>query len=86
MRDNGPIFVTDEKGGVALVHFRFNSWGNKFLPFDRDAEVPKHIASHLGMRRYEAPWSWKVDRSSRTARARSSPPNSASCIPIATRT
>ncbi len=55
MRDNGPIFVTDASGGVALVHFRFNSWGNKYLPFDRDAEVPKHIASHLGMRRYEAP-------------------------------
>ena len=55
MRDNGPIFVTDEHGGVALVHFRFNSWGNKYLPFDRDAEVPKHIAAHLGMRRYEAP-------------------------------
>ena len=55
MRDNGPIFVTDGNGGVALVHFRFNSWGNKYLPFDRDAEVPKHIAAHLGMRRYEAP-------------------------------
>jgi agmatine deiminase len=55
MRDNGPIFVTDDHGGVALVHFRFNSWGNKYLPFDRDAEVPRHIASHLGMRRYEAP-------------------------------
>ncbi len=55
MRDNGPIFVTDANGGVALVHFRFNSWGNKYLPFDRDAEVPKHIAAHLGMRRYEAP-------------------------------
>ena len=55
MRDNGPIFVADTNGGVALVHFRFNSWGNKYLPFDRDAEVPKHIASHLGMRRYEAP-------------------------------
>jgi agmatine deiminase len=55
MRDNGPIFVTDANGGVALVHFRFNSWGNKYLPFDRDAEVPKHIASHLGMRRYVAP-------------------------------
>jgi agmatine deiminase len=55
MRDNGPIFVTDASGGVALVHFRFNSWGNKYLPFDRDAEIPKHIASHLGMRRYEAP-------------------------------
>jgi agmatine deiminase len=55
MRDNGPIFVTDGRGGVALVHFRFNSWGEKYLPYDRDAEVPKHIASHLGMRRYEAP-------------------------------
>jgi agmatine deiminase len=55
MRDNGPIFVTDGLGGVALVHFRFNSWGNKYLPYERDAEIPKHIASHLGMRRYEAP-------------------------------
>jgi len=40
VRDNGPIFVTDAHGGVALVHFRFNSWGNKYLPFDRDADVP----------------------------------------------
>ena len=55
MRDNGPIFVTDGRGGVALVHFRFNSWGEKYLPYDRDAEVPQHLAVHLGMRRYEAP-------------------------------
>ena len=55
MRDNGPIFVTDGSGGVALVHFRFNAWGEKYLPYDRDAEVPKHLAAHLGMRRYEAP-------------------------------
>ena len=27
MRDNGPIFVRDGSGRVALVHFRFNSWG-----------------------------------------------------------
>jgi agmatine deiminase len=56
MRDNGPIFVVDGNGRVALVHFRFNSWGEKYLPYDRDAEVPRHIASHLGMRRYEAPF------------------------------
>lgn len=55
MRDNGPIFVTDGKGRVALVHFRFNSWGERYLPYGRDAEVPKHVAAHLGMRRYEAP-------------------------------
>jgi agmatine deiminase len=56
MRDNGPIFVRDGAGTVALVHFRFNSWGEKFLPYDKDAQVPRHIASHLGMRRYEAPF------------------------------
>jgi agmatine deiminase len=55
MRDNGPIFVTDGRGGIALVHFRFNSWGEKYLPYDLDAKVPGQIASHLGMRRYEAP-------------------------------
>jgi len=55
MRDNGPIFVTDGRGSVALVHFRFNSWGEKYLPYDRDAQVPRHVAEHLGMRRYEAP-------------------------------
>jgi agmatine deiminase len=52
MRDNGPIFVRDVAGRVALVHFGFNSWGGKYAPWDRDAEVPRHIASHLGMRRY----------------------------------
>jgi agmatine deiminase len=55
MRDNGPIFVTDGRGGVALVHFRFNGWGDKYAPYDRDAEVPARLAEHLGMRRYEAP-------------------------------
>ena len=56
MRDNGPIFVRDGEGHVALVHFRFNSWGGKFHPYDRDAQVPRHLAAHLGMRRYEAPF------------------------------
>jgi agmatine deiminase len=56
MRDNGPIFVRDGSGRVALVHFCFNSWGERFLPYDRDAEVPRHVAAHLGIRRYEAPF------------------------------
>ena len=56
MRDNGPIFVTDGGGNVALVHFRFNSWGEKFLPYDKDASVPEALASHLGVRRYQAPF------------------------------
>jgi len=56
MRDNGPIFVTDAGGRVALVHFRFNSWGEKFLPYEKDARVPEVLASHLGVRRYRAPF------------------------------
>jgi agmatine deiminase len=38
MRDNGPIFIRDAAGGIALVHFRFNSWGEKYLPYDRDED------------------------------------------------
>jgi agmatine deiminase len=56
MRDNGPIFVRDEAGRIALVQFRFNSWGEKYLPYDKDAQVPRHIAAHFGMRRYDAPF------------------------------
>jgi agmatine deiminase len=56
MRDNGPIFVTDAAGSVALVQFRFNAWGEKFLPYDNDARVPEALSSHLGVRRYQAPF------------------------------
>lgn len=56
MRDNGPIFVTNARGEVAMVHFRFNSWGEKYLPYDKDARVPELLAEELGVRRYEAPF------------------------------
>jgi agmatine deiminase len=56
LRDSGPVFVSDQRGQVAIVHFRFNSWGGKFRPWDKDAAAPKAIAAHLGVRRYEAPF------------------------------
>ena len=56
MRDNGPIFVADPQGRLALVHFEFNAWGERYLPYDRDALVPAAIAAHLGVRRYAAPF------------------------------
>ncbi len=55
IRDSGPIFVTDGRGDVALVHFGFNGWGERYRPYDHDARVPQAIAAHLGMRRYVAP-------------------------------
>jgi len=56
LRDNGPIFVTNGRGDVALVHFGFNSWGEKYLPYDDDARLPELLASHFGVRRYHAPF------------------------------
>src|SRR5262249_62031531 len=56
LRDSGPIFVRDQRGQVAMVHFVFNSWGGKYSPWDLDAAAPKAIAAHLGVRRYQAPF------------------------------
>ena len=48
LRDCGPIYVYDSDGARVAVHFRFNAWGEKFVPFDRDAEVGGLIAAVLG--------------------------------------
>lgn len=55
IRDSGPIFVTDGSNGLALVHFGFNSWGERFVPYDQDQRMPEAVAAHLGIRRYVAP-------------------------------
>ena len=55
IRDNGPIFVRDAQGQVALVQFAFNGWGDRSQPTAFDARVPEMVATHLGVRRYVAP-------------------------------
>ena len=55
IRDNGPTFVVSESGKAAIVQFRFNGWGGRFPPYDKDAEVPQRIAAMSGLRRYVAP-------------------------------
>jgi agmatine deiminase len=54
-RDNGPVFVIDDSGTLAVVDFRFNAWGGKYHPYDSDAALAKALADLLGARRYEAP-------------------------------
>ena len=56
LRDSGPIFVLDDDGRRAGVHFGFNAWGEKFEGFDRDAAVGRLLVERLGDRRYEAPF------------------------------
>ena len=52
-RDNGPIFVrNDRTGEVAVTDWEFNSWGGKHPPFDLDNRVPGRIARALSMRRF----------------------------------
>ena len=55
VRDNGPIFVTDGRSGVAMTHFGFNAWGGKTDHYSNDADMARHLAEHLRMRRYVAP-------------------------------
>jgi agmatine deiminase len=53
-RDHGPIFVRhDRTGEIALTDWRFNAWGEKYRPFDRDDAIPGRIARRLGLRRFE---------------------------------
>jgi agmatine deiminase len=55
IRDSGPIFVTGAGGRRAGVDFRFNGWGERFLPCDRDDAMPRALLGHLGVDRFEAP-------------------------------
>ena len=79
IRDNGPIFVRDHEGRVAAVHFRFDGWNEQFTPYDKDAQVPARIAEAWGMKLYQAPLRARGGPSTRTVKARCSPPSSAFC-------
>jgi agmatine deiminase len=47
LRDNGPIFVLDGEGRREAVHFRFNAWGERYVPYDRDEDAGRWLASDL---------------------------------------
>ena len=55
-RDYGPIFVTRDVAGqteLGLTDWIFNTWGGKYPPWDLDNAVPQHIATRLGVPRFE---------------------------------
>ncbi|HEY3758003.1 MAG TPA: agmatine deiminase family protein [Opitutaceae bacterium] len=55
-RDHGPIFVkNDQTGEVALTDWKYNAWGDKYPPYERDNEIPPAIGRALTLRRFEKP-------------------------------
>ena len=46
-RDSGPNYVI-ESGELIATCWTFNGWGEKFVPFDRDATIATRWAAHAG--------------------------------------
>ena len=53
-RDNGPIFVVDGQGNLAVTGWNFNGWGQRY-PYKVDRMVPARISELLGVPFYQAP-------------------------------
>jgi agmatine deiminase len=53
MRDMGPVFVVNDRGGLAGVDLNFNGWGNK-QAHANDAKVAAAVLDYLGVPRHDA--------------------------------
>jgi agmatine deiminase len=56
IRDTGPSFVVDGKGGLAGVHWRFNAWGGNYPDHEVDATLGSRLLGKLELPCYEAPF------------------------------
>ena len=60
MRDVGPTFVVDDRGGRRAVDWEFNAWGGLqgglYFPWDQDDAVARKVAEIEGADRYRAPF------------------------------
>jgi agmatine deiminase len=55
LRDSGPIFLTHPDGRLAMSDFKFNSWGEKYVPYDDDARIGERLARRFDVERFAAP-------------------------------
>jgi agmatine deiminase len=54
LRDSGPTFVLDGNGQRAAAVFRFNAWGAKCIPYDKDAAVGARVAQFAEARIFQS--------------------------------
>lgn len=55
LRDTGPSYVLDGKGGRVGVHWRFNAWGGNYDDCAADQAVAEKILASQGIERLAAP-------------------------------
>jgi agmatine deiminase len=53
IRDYGPNFLINDKGGPAYNDWILNAWGNKYEELKRDDSIPARLESLLGVPRFE---------------------------------
>ena len=49
-RDYGPIFVKNQNHELAMVHWNFNSWGEKYEELLKDRQVPEFISQKITLK------------------------------------
>lgn len=54
LRDSGPTFLADGSGNIAGVDWIFNGWGERYTPYDRDADLARLLLERLEVPRYES--------------------------------
>jgi agmatine deiminase len=54
-RDSGPTFLRGPDGARAGVQWQFNAWGNKYFPFDADAQFASRVLEKQKVCTYRAP-------------------------------
>ncbi|MEV6109496.1 agmatine deiminase family protein [Streptomyces sp. NPDC051940] len=56
MRDVGPTFLVDGRGGLAAVDWTFNGWGaQEWARWDHDAKIAAYVSDLAGARTYTSP-------------------------------
>lgn len=56
IRDNGPVFIFNEQNEILGIDWRFNAWGEKYFPYNKDDALPQVLLDIFNIKRIEAPF------------------------------